>query len=76
MVALQGDVTSKADLQRIANEVKLRSGYLNLLIANAGVSGRRRTGTNRTRQSSTFRAIYGNHSDPNSPAGRACVAYT
>lgn len=39
MVALQGDVTSKADLQRIADEVKTRSGYVNLLVANAGISG-------------------------------------
>jgi NAD(P)-dependent dehydrogenase (short-subunit alcohol dehydrogenase family) len=39
LVALQGDVTSKADLQWIADEVKTRSGHINLLIANAGVSG-------------------------------------
>ena len=36
---MQGDVTSKADLQRIANEVKSRGGYINLLVANAGISG-------------------------------------
>lgn len=36
---MQGDVTSKADLQRIADEVKARSGYVNVLIANAGISG-------------------------------------
>ena len=39
MVPLQGDVTSKADLQRIADEVKTRSGYINVLVANAGISG-------------------------------------
>jgi NAD(P)-dependent dehydrogenase (short-subunit alcohol dehydrogenase family) len=45
MVALQGDVTSKADLQRIADEVKARSGYVNVLIANAGISGPPSNGT-------------------------------
>lgn len=39
MAALQGDVASKVDLQRIAAEVKARSGYINLLVANAGISG-------------------------------------
>jgi NAD(P)-dependent dehydrogenase (short-subunit alcohol dehydrogenase family) len=39
MAALQGDVTSKADLQRIADEVKARSGYINLLVVNASISG-------------------------------------
>jgi NAD(P)-dependent dehydrogenase (short-subunit alcohol dehydrogenase family) len=39
MAALQGDVTSKAHPQRIADEVKSRGGYINLLVANAGISG-------------------------------------
>ena len=34
-----GDVTDKASLQKIAEQVRKEQGYINLLFANAGVSG-------------------------------------
>jgi len=39
VVALQGDVTSQNDLKRIASEVRDEVGYINVLIANAGMTG-------------------------------------
>ncbi|CAH0041056.1 unnamed protein product, partial [Clonostachys rhizophaga] len=36
---IQGDVTSKPDLQRAAQEIKTAHGYVNLVIANAGIGG-------------------------------------
>ncbi|KAH9831397.1 NAD-P-binding protein [Rhodofomes roseus] len=38
MVALQGDVSSKESLKAIADVVKARTGYANLLVNNAGIS--------------------------------------
>lgn len=40
IIALQGDVTSKDDLLRIAATVKETVGYVNLVVANAGVASR------------------------------------
>jgi len=34
-----GDVSSKTDLERIAEQVRKEQGYINLLFANAGISG-------------------------------------
>ncbi|KAK6953610.1 hypothetical protein Daesc_005915 [Daldinia eschscholtzii] len=36
---IQGDVTNKADLERAVAEIKSSVGYLNVVIANAGVTG-------------------------------------
>ncbi|KAI0381317.1 NAD(P)-binding protein [Hypomontagnella monticulosa] len=36
---LQGDVTSKADLERIVTEIKTAVGYVNVVIANSGTLG-------------------------------------
>ncbi|KAI1077227.1 NAD(P)-binding protein [Whalleya microplaca] len=36
---IQGDVTSKTDLERIVAEIKSAVGYVNVVIANSGVSG-------------------------------------
>ncbi|KAK7755077.1 hypothetical protein SLS62_002892 [Diatrype stigma] len=36
---IQGDVTSKADLARAAEQVKANHGYVNVVVANSGVSG-------------------------------------
>ena len=38
LIPLQGDVSSKESLKAIADTVKARSGYINLLVNNAGVS--------------------------------------
>ncbi|KAI0179856.1 NAD(P)-binding protein [Hypoxylon sp. FL1284] len=37
--AIQGDVTSKEDLQRAVDEIKSRVGYINVLVANSGILG-------------------------------------
>ncbi|CAJ2510255.1 Uu.00g061550.m01.CDS01 [Anthostomella pinea] len=39
-----GDVTDKASLQKVADQVRNEQGYINLLFANAGVSGPKHTG--------------------------------
>ncbi|KAL3469744.1 hypothetical protein BJX99DRAFT_64784 [Aspergillus californicus] len=39
IIPIQGDVTSKDDLQRIVAQVDAEEGHIDLLIANAGVSG-------------------------------------
>ncbi|KAL5335452.1 hypothetical protein BJX70DRAFT_375018 [Aspergillus crustosus] len=39
IIPIQGDVTSKEDLQRIVAQVEAEEGHIDLLIANAGVSG-------------------------------------
>ena len=39
IVGLTGDVTSKSDLERIVEHIKKDVGYINVLIANSGVSG-------------------------------------
>jgi len=39
IIPLKGDITSKEDLKRIANHVKEETGYVNLLITNAGMTG-------------------------------------
>ncbi|GAA5858553.1 hypothetical protein JCM1840_001254 [Sporobolomyces johnsonii] len=39
IIPLQGDVTSKDDLKRLAEEVKSREGGIHILINNAGISG-------------------------------------
>jgi NAD(P)-dependent dehydrogenase (short-subunit alcohol dehydrogenase family) len=38
MIPLKGDVTSRSDLLELAETVKQRSGYINLLVNNAGVA--------------------------------------
>lgn len=37
LIPLQGDVTSKDDLLRVAGSISSNTGYINLLIANAGI---------------------------------------
>ncbi|TEA17047.1 Short-chain dehydrogenase/reductase SAT3 [Colletotrichum sidae] len=37
--AIQGDVTSKADLERAAEHIKSAHGYVNVVVANSGISG-------------------------------------
>ncbi|KAI1385686.1 NAD(P)-binding protein [Hypoxylon trugodes] len=37
--AIQGDVTSKVDLEKITAEIKSAVGYVNVVIANSGVGG-------------------------------------
>lgn len=39
IVPIQGDVTSKESLQSIADRIKAEQGYIDVLIANAGVNG-------------------------------------
>lgn len=39
IIAVQGDVTSKADLERIAGHIAQETGFLNLVIANSGIMG-------------------------------------
>ncbi|CZT46107.1 related to 3-oxoacyl-[acyl-carrier-protein] reductase [Rhynchosporium secalis] len=39
IIPMQGDVTKKEDLSSIADKITKRSGYLNVLIANSGISG-------------------------------------
>ncbi len=39
IIPLTGDVTSKSDLQGIAEHIKKDVGYINVLIANSGVGG-------------------------------------
>ncbi|KAF6796947.1 short chain dehydrogenase reductase [Colletotrichum musicola] len=37
--AIQGDVTSKADLEKAVSEIKSAHGYVNVVIANSGIGG-------------------------------------
>ncbi|KAF2264677.1 NAD(P)-binding protein [Lojkania enalia] len=39
IIPLRGDVTSKTDLSRIINTISERSGYINVLVANSGITG-------------------------------------
>ena len=39
IIPLVGDVTSKSDLGRIAKQIEQEVGYINVLIANSGISG-------------------------------------
>ncbi|ROV92550.1 hypothetical protein VMCG_08949 [Cytospora schulzeri] len=39
IIPLQGDASSKPDLERIVSHVTKETGYINLLVANAGVAG-------------------------------------
>ena len=39
IIPLVGDVTSKKDLQNIASQIEKEVGYINVVIANSGVSG-------------------------------------
>ncbi|KAG8530449.1 uncharacterized protein KY384_004951 [Bacidia gigantensis] len=39
IIPIAGDVSSKQDLQAVADQVKSEVGYLNLLIANSGIGG-------------------------------------
>jgi len=39
IIPLQGDITRQEDLLRLAKRVKEDAGYINLLIANAGITG-------------------------------------
>lgn len=39
IIPLQGDVSSKEDLARIVSVIESTDGYVNVLIANAGISG-------------------------------------
>nr|POE53634.1 rhamnolipids biosynthesis 3-oxoacyl-[acyl-carrier-protein] reductase [Quercus suber] len=39
IIPMQGDATSKADLARIAEQIKQDVGYVNLLICNSGTTG-------------------------------------
>ncbi|KZS93772.1 NAD-binding protein [Sistotremastrum niveocremeum HHB9708] len=39
IIPIQGDVTSKEDLQRVVSTIKEKSGYINLLINNSGIMG-------------------------------------
>jgi len=39
IIPVQGDVTSKADLMQVVHRIELESGYINLLVANAGING-------------------------------------
>lgn len=41
IIPLVGDVSDKASLQKVADHVRKEQGYVNLLFANAGVSGPR-----------------------------------
>lgn len=39
LIPIAGDITSKPDLERIAAHIEKEVGYINLLVANAGVTG-------------------------------------
>nr|A0A142I726.1 RecName: Full=Short-chain dehydrogenase/reductase PhomF'; AltName: Full=Phomopsin biosynthesis cluster protein F' [Diaporthe leptostromiformis]AMR44278.1 putative short chain dehydrogenase reductase [Diaporthe leptostromiformis] len=39
IIPLQGDASSKPDLERIVAHITKETGYINLLVANAGISG-------------------------------------
>lgn len=39
IIPIQGDVTSKSDLTRIAEQIKKEQGYINVLYANSGIIG-------------------------------------
>lgn len=39
IIPIQGDVTSKDSLKSIADQIKQEIGYINVLIANSGISG-------------------------------------
>ncbi|KAF2116322.1 short-chain dehydrogenase/reductase [Lophiotrema nucula] len=39
IIPIQGDVTSKPSLQTIVNQIKEEKGYINVLIANSGITG-------------------------------------
>lgn len=39
IIPIQGDASSKADLERIVAQVTEETGYINLLVANAGITG-------------------------------------
>lgn len=39
IIPVQGDVTSKADLERIAAHITSEVGYIDLLVCNAGIMG-------------------------------------
>ncbi|KKY31577.1 putative short chain dehydrogenase reductase [Diaporthe ampelina] len=39
IIPLQGDASSKPDLERIVAQITKETGYINLLVANAGVTG-------------------------------------
>ncbi|KAF7561315.1 hypothetical protein G7046_g2834 [Stylonectria norvegica] len=39
IISLHGDVTSKQDLERIVAQITKETGYINLLVANAGIPG-------------------------------------
>ncbi|KAI9714147.1 MAG: hypothetical protein M1812_006475 [Candelaria pacifica] len=39
VIPLIGDVTSKASLQKLASQITRETGYINVLIANSGISG-------------------------------------
>jgi NAD(P)-dependent dehydrogenase (short-subunit alcohol dehydrogenase family) len=39
IIPLQGDITKKEDLKLLAERVKADAGYVNLLVANAGMTG-------------------------------------
>jgi NADP-dependent 3-hydroxy acid dehydrogenase YdfG len=38
---IQGDVTDKESIQSVAAQIRKETGYVNLLICNSGVSGRK-----------------------------------
>lgn len=39
IIPVAGDVTSKSDLERITKQIQQEVGYVNVLIANSGISG-------------------------------------
>ncbi|KAJ4388615.1 hypothetical protein N0V93_006074 [Gnomoniopsis smithogilvyi] len=39
IIPIQGDATSKEDLERIVAQITKETGYINLLVANAGITG-------------------------------------
>lgn len=39
IIPIQGDVTSKPDLERVAAQIQGESGHVNLLVCNAGITG-------------------------------------
>ncbi|KZM20806.1 oxidoreductase [Ascochyta rabiei] len=39
IIALAGDVTKRDDLERLAQNIKKETGYVNLVVANAGITG-------------------------------------
>ncbi|KAI1807480.1 NAD(P)-binding protein [Daldinia bambusicola] len=52
---IQGDITNKADLERAVDEIKAAVGYVNVVIANAGVSGPTMDGLPQNASLSEFR---------------------